>query len=183
MFPRFLSTIGIVLVPHQHFVGTFNVPNFEHLLNKPFVSLCFLIFSFIFSEVLIQIPKPCIQCLMARTRGSRNMFSRAGAILASPALLCTSLPVSRVWPLSIMQKFVVLGCRTVQDQERRRSFDGVLAQKSAARVIYSDLTSELEDWPRIEDVDNMESYNVKVRVFAPTCLLMHASGHICIWIC
>lgn len=56
----------------------------------------------------------------------------------------------------------------------------MLAQKSAARVIYSDLTSELEDWPRIEDVDNMESYNVKVRVFAPTCLLMHASGHICI---
>ena len=67
-----------------------------------------------------------------------------------------------------MQKFVVLGCCTVQDQKRRRSFDGVLAQKSAARVIYSDLTSELEDWPRIEDVDNMESYNVRVRVFTPT---------------
>ena len=67
-----------------------------------------------------------------------------------------------------MQKFVVLGCCTVKDQKRRRSFDGVLAQKSAARVIYSDLTSELEDWPRIEDVDNMESYNVRVRVFTPT---------------
>ena len=67
-----------------------------------------------------------------------------------------------------MQKFVVLGCCTVQDQERRRSHDGVLAQKSAAGVIYSDLTSELEDWPRIEDVDNIESYNVRVRVFVPT---------------
>ena len=46
--------------------------------------------------------------------------------------------------------------------------NGVLAQKSAARVIYWDLTSELGDWPRIEEVDAAESHNVRVLVSTHT---------------
>ena len=45
------------------------MPNFEHLLNKPFVSLSPSSLSFLsFSKDFIQIPEPCVQCTMGKNQ-------------------------------------------------------------------------------------------------------------------
>jgi hypothetical protein len=68
------------------------------------------------------------------------------------------------------------GKHEIKKEEDR--LNGVLALKSAARVIYWDL-SELEDWPKIEDADAMESHNVRVMVFIRT----HTSPDACFRLC
>jgi hypothetical protein len=73
------------------------------------------------------------------------------------------------------------GNQNIKQEEDR--LNDILAQdkKGSARVIYWDL-SELNDWPRTNDVGAMESHNVRAKGFH-TQLLTRAPGRVCLRIC